>query len=406
MNVYLTAALLIVIIISCLGILMFLSGKIQRWRFHHKPPPIPPQAQSIHALYPLQQCYAPVTSMSSNIAHYSFQQEETFLLFPFARFELCLKSTASYPSSFSGVNEPQRFSTMPEIHFYKEAADDRFGKKMSLITEFQTGDAVFDDNVFIDTKVDLSFLKNLLASEVLRNNIVQLLSDGWSSITLFGRTSPISVQVEDSALLSSKKEDIDAHLNAVKVIASTLPSIQVDAPQKMSYDSGDKLLFANVILGLGAIALFILGRDQWLVLSENFETNSQLLSLLVWVSTLPVFFVILKGHSFSMKAFLYNACLGFFSLMLGTNPFLRCLNAQLDNSPKKEVTVEILEKSETAPNIKYTYIRIGQSEITPEATILISQQKLASLDKEVQIQVRSGALSEVWLDTILSNPQD
>jgi len=397
MNVYVTAVVLMVGIVLLLGGLIFLALQFDRWRFQSKNLPIPSQAKFIDNIYPLQHNYTPVTTLSHDMHHYTFQREDTYILLPSEPIELCLQGTSSYPSSFSGNDNQHSFVLMPEIHFSGESTDERLGKKLALIKEFQTGDAEFDESVFIDTNVSLTFLDSLLSSDILRTAILDLLGSGWSTVTIFGHFSPVSMQAIDTSILSPDRAPLDTSLDTLRIIQSQLPSISVQNPKKIAYDLGDKLLLANIILGLGAIAISLLGRDQWIILNDHFLEQSLLLSIIIWILTIPIFFRFLRGYSFSLKAFASNTCLMLFSLVLGCNPFLRWINAQFDDSPIQEVVVEILEKPDVPANISYTYIGIQKSEFTPATTILISQEQLASLDNSVHLQVRSGALSEVWL---------
>ena len=404
MTYYLTAVLLIVSFPALLFGLARLGMLINRWRFRSSTLALPDNAEGLDQFSEWQHRYANVTSSSPDVHHYTCQSNDQFFLLSSSLLTLCIKGGQHYPKHFSMEKQPSHQSTsLPEVRFSLEDSESRFGKKIALVSEFQTGDHSFDDQVFIDTVISNDLLRTLLSIAPLRKHVLFLLNSGWNEVVLFGSLTPVSVTATSASTVFHDQSSFDDHLQNIQDLRDSLPSIQVTNPEQMMYHSGDRLLAANSVLALSAVLVFVLGRERWLILDDSFQQGTTLLSIGAWLLSLPLLYLALRGQSSSFKSFSVNSAIGLLTLLLGFNPTIRLINAAFDQSQSVDVVVPILSLEDDVPELPYTYVRVGASPHSPEATLLINRSHLVSEKESIRVRIQNGLLDEPWLVEILSN---
>lgn len=71
---------------------------------------------------------------------------------------------------------------VPAMRFVSEGASHKLGKSLRLMKEVQTGDALFDRDVFIRSQAPAEEVKAFLATEHVRKSIRSMLSSGFHSV--------------------------------------------------------------------------------------------------------------------------------------------------------------------------------------------------------------------------------
>ena len=130
---------------------------------------VPPIMHPIHDVYPL----------SVNNRRWQFKRQHTYYVIPLSNKNIItigIVKDEEYPANFQNHQKQKTIALeyQPKIILKKERGIDVSTKEIGLVKEFQTGDRIFDDAIFIVTDAPDSFLRDLFASSVLRHTILRL----------------------------------------------------------------------------------------------------------------------------------------------------------------------------------------------------------------------------------------
>lgn len=88
-------------------------------------------------------------------------------------------------ASYREARTPKREAPRPmKIQLREESSSDRAAKQRGVAVEAQTGDASFDERVFIDSPSSHETVRAVLASEALRSAVIRLFDRGFSDIVI------------------------------------------------------------------------------------------------------------------------------------------------------------------------------------------------------------------------------
>lgn len=123
--------------------------------------------------------------------------------------------------------EPPLSATRPMlITLREERYDDVDAKQSGVSVEFQTGDADFDDKVYVDTNTPHEVLAKVLGSQALRDAVLELRREGINRIVLDDASSMITCSLYTFA--HSKHDETRAArlMNAMATIARETPRVE------------------------------------------------------------------------------------------------------------------------------------------------------------------------------------
>jgi hypothetical protein len=107
-----------------------------------------------------------------------------------------------------------------------ETPDDVDGKRQGIAVEFQTGDAAFDDEVYINTDTPHEVLNQVLASRALREAVIRLFREGISYVTLDDDGSMISCSLYTFAHRKHDGTRAERILSAMATLALETPPVE------------------------------------------------------------------------------------------------------------------------------------------------------------------------------------
>lgn len=244
------------------------------------------------------------------------------------------------------------FGKLP-ILFRKETSTDRFGKRIGLNVETETGDAVFDDEVYVETDARRDDVEALLSDATTRQAILQLLRMGVTSVEMFRGASSLRAQaVRPTAEVVRSTPKI---VELLGVIADNLPAFE-SSPAGRSGPLGPAIV--AVASMLGAFLAFVFGMlagSKFQILQPGAVLSCVGVGLGVWVAACVLTFVLVRGRSDALRTFAFVFFSGVFAFPSATVGVAATANALLDQSKVTSHEVRIRRRWITTSKNNKTY---------------------------------------------------
>ena len=193
-------------------------------------------------------------------------------------------------------NPPESFEALPTIQLYSEKRPQKIAKELSLVSEIQIGIPEFDDKIFINTMAPEFFVRSILSSPQLQENVLSLLQANWTSITLYSVHSPIQLHHNRG---TPPEGNVDQYLDNIEAIYKELPEIKT----KQKYAPMGFNAWLNIAISICFIPLlfFILETDNPLaILDPGFLKISITSHLFLILLSTFVLFELQRGNSQSL----------------------------------------------------------------------------------------------------------
>jgi hypothetical protein len=295
---------------------------------------------------------------------------------------------------------------LPLIQFRRESGVDRFGRRLWLNREVQTGDAVFDAEVYIETDERAETVREFLAAPALRDAIraAVLRSDGvWT-----GRKG-VNAAAFGSASRPVTFDKVHALLALVAPVAAAARPAP-DAVGEPRRARGDLLAPAMTwafIAGLGLLAVLLVVRpDGYGPYLTRDATRLRRIVHAAWLATALASVLWMRGHSRSLRNIaVFNFFAGFgFPWLLPI--VLGIANALLDKSPPVVRGSTVLEtfsrRSSDGRSTAYLVRYTGLTDSRDWGTYALRFDTWRRLHPGdlLRIVIRRGALGWTWLESI------
>ncbi len=148
-----------------------------------------------------------------------------------------------------------------QIVLRPEAYGDIQAKEQGVNREHQTGDATFDDAVYVDSPTTENEVLRAILNPEVRAAVRDLFALGLRRITIDDTLSNVEAYVSEFATAQEKPNRAELMLDAFARLLSSVPAVRdsgaVHAPAPFGWLTGLGGVLA-AILGLGAIPLFFL----------------------------------------------------------------------------------------------------------------------------------------------------
>lgn len=228
---------------------------------------------------------------------------------------------------------------LPKIAFVTEKPSHVEGKERGVMTEVQTGDASFDDEVYIESAASESDVRAVLAAPGVRRAIRHLLRDAANVVMDENGVRLFVGRLHDPWA----PKDLRRRIECMRVVAG--------APRPLVTDYvpvPPRVRIVKNIVGWSyplAILLTILGLAKWCPLHAEVVVGCIAAGVVIALLMLPVWTLLLRGRSTSHREILTWRITTFTYAPLLVLGGLTTINGAFDDSKERYVTMKIVSVS-------------------------------------------------------------
>lgn len=290
-------------------------------------------------------------------------------------------------------------ANLPDVEMRKESGTDRFGKRIGLNYELQTGDPLFDEHVFVVCGRDNTVLNRLLEPDGVRKGVLFVLQSGFDRIA-FGKNG-FTTHKQCGGAFTITTQQFEEILAALEMIQQALPNFREG---EIRYQTFKPFMLVGVSLTvsvIGGLILVIAGSSQYPPLDNALYFSGIGAGLMVWLVTLFLAGRFLRGKPDAFRAWLTGTVLG-----LGIAPLLcvgmaLVLNGYFDTSTPVPHTARVQDMQTVRNKNSRTYYVHVKSWRPTEPTLKIKVPPLyyqsQSIGKNANITTKSGYLGWEWV---------
>jgi hypothetical protein len=262
---------------------------------------------------------------------------------PLAQPPVIKGAAAPVVGPFRGAARPRITSPAP-LTLRLETGFDRTGKSLRINRETQTGDAVFDERIYVESEASDALVLAALADPITRANVMACLDLGCASLKLddagnLGAELPLTR--ED--LLAP--EGLTRLLDTLGAAAEAIPPLQ---------GSGHHRTLAGMLPTIAVIGtflswpLFYLADWLWEPIDYDLYPTAALGGAALWVVSLPFLVWILRGRSVSLRDLVICVAALAIGLPLGGTDLLLIVNGAFDTSTPVVYETQVLSLRRTS----------------------------------------------------------
>ncbi len=311
-------------------------------------------------------------------------------------------------ASGAGYRAVDAFVDPQPIVLRRESAIDRFGKRLGINREVQTGDRAFDDAVYVESDVPHERLGEILRSGALRPAVEAILGHApFARVGLFeddGRA--LRVSFVPDGLRPLQRDALAALLDASARVAESLPPVaQSGRPRPRNLRNVATIaILCSIIAG---ILFGVIASASTRHVTNGATATGVLVGMGLWLLAVPLLVLFYRGRSTSLRDVIVTT----FALGL-TLPFtavgaIATANAAGIEAPPQRHEVEVLKKWKTSgKNTTYSVLvssyRPGKSKLSISLR-RVEYERLPSSGRVV-LTTREGRLGWDLLDSIEPQP--
>jgi hypothetical protein len=273
----------------------------------------------------------------------------------------------------------------------KETRLDRTGKSLRINRETQTGDAAFDERVYLESDAPDSAVLAALVDPTLRASVMKCLDLGAASVTLdLEGNLTISRPLPQADLLGVDK--LTPLIDALGAAAEAIPPL-VAVRQARPFAA--KVMIAAVVSAVVSVPLFFLCNALWETVGVDLYTSCAIVGFLLWFLALPILILVQRGRSDSLRMIVTSAISLLFSLPVTGTDLALTLNGLFDTSPPVTHEQRVLSRRATSGKNTTYYVTLaswhpGEEKI--ELTVGSSLYYKLAEGAEVRLTTSLGAL--------------
>ncbi len=262
---------------------------------------------------------------------------------PLAQPPVIKRAAAPVVGPFRGAARPRITSPAPLI-LRLETQIDRTGKSLRINRETQTGDAVFDERIYVESEASDALVLAALAAPITRASVMACLDHGCTSLTL-----------DDAGNLGAElplpREDLLAP-DGLTTLLDTLGAA-AEAIPPLQGSSHDRTL-AGVLPGFALLGtflswpLFYLADWLWEPIDHDLYSTAALGGVALWIISLPFLVWILRGRSVSLRDLVICVVALAIGLPLGGTDLLLFVNGALDTSTPVVYETQVMSLRRTS----------------------------------------------------------
>ena len=303
-----------------------------------------------------------------------------------------VKTGVHVPTSgpFRGDLRPRITSPAP-LTLRLETRVDRAGKSLRINRETQTGDAVFDERIYLESEATDDLVLAVLADPSVRANVISCLTLGAASLTLDAEGNlgiDFPLPSEDAAAPAR----LALLLDTLAAAAEAIPPLQGE-PRRRTF--AGRLSIVAVLGTLVSWPLYYLVNWLWEPIGNDLYASAALGGLALWIVTLPVLYFVLRGRAVSLRELLTSAIALAIGFPLGGADLLLTLNGALDTSrPEPHATQVTRLRSSSGKGSSYhvTVVSWHPGEEAIEIKISSALYSTLSRGQQLTVTTRQGFL--------------
>jgi hypothetical protein len=296
----------------------------------------------------------------------------------------------------------QILERMPRIRLRPENKRDIWGKRLRLNREVQTGDAAFDEAVYIESDATDDEVAAMLSSPRLREAVLALLSLGCSDVGLNYESQHVAAgwrQVERLDTFAGAV--VDRALEQIAVIQDELPGFASVAYDTSSPRGTGFIVVAGIMASMGFLPA------TWGSVTYQPLGSKALVGIVVLVAT-PLFilacWLYVRRSSAALRALVWTAGLSILGVPLTSGGTTLALNGMLD-SKRYEQRVTVIKRwiSKSDDSTSY-YIRVKPwPPHQLPVKIQVDQDDYERLiSEQCTVRLGPGAFGIEWYDGVVS----
>ncbi len=296
-----------------------------------------------------------------------------------------------------------------QVVFRRESSLDRFGKRVRVNRELQTGDRAFDHEVYVESDASDADLSAIVGSPSLRQGVLVALQ--WArSITLekqgFLTLHRFHLLPEDFT-----EESIKWATDTLSRMAGALPLLS-PAPRRTRGAFQRWLVVGTVVGSIVAMVAIIVPALVWETTGHELQQTAARASLITWPAWAALCFFALRGRSTGLRDVILTLSLSLVGVPMGWVAGLYLLNCGLDSAQPATYEASIVDGRISRGKSTTYYVSVKSWRPGPESLTLrvtsgqYRAYRAAPGKVLAVVTTKPGRLGFEWLQSISIEPDD
>lgn len=289
----------------------------------------------------------------------------------------------------------------PVLTLRPESTADRVGKRLRMNRELHTGDAHFDQRVYIESDAPDAVLGAVLASDKVRAGVLALIEAGCGKLELDARagTFETSYVVRKDGSVATPLKGILAHLVSV---VGALPVFRGDQTWRPPLFQRLSLPVCGTLMWVG-IGLTVAGGVLFPTVEMGAFVKALFVGLGIWLPVTALAALLARGTSRAWRTLGYVAIPLFVGLPLCGGGGLVVANGYLDREQPTSYTAPIVDKKKVRGNKSTKYfVHVREWRPGSQTEFKVSEDLflVAEVGRTLAITIGPGRYGIEWIVSI------
>lgn len=295
---------------------------------------------------------------------------------------------------------------LPAATFSAETSRDILGKRLGLNAEIQTGDAAFDDAVYVEPDTDAALVEELLQLPEVRSAIAAAVDDRTSVVTNHeGRQLALSWQSEDAPI---DRQALGAAMAKLAAVAEAWPAVSSLEPAPSVGTTAIVVGCLLAALSIVSIAAATTAFQMFLPLGDGFQTVGNVAMGVAIALGLALAWHVSRRRARGLQRFFCLVAFAFGILPWDVGTALALGNA-LGIEPDQRIPTRVLSVSQTrggkGGTVCYAKLAPWRKELAgTDVKIACSQYDHALTRPSATALVGRGRFGWQWVDSVELGP--
>lgn len=286
------------------------------------------------------------------------------------------------------------------VKFRRETGSDRWGKRLRINRELQTGDSSFDDLVYVESDASDDDLRRILAAAEVRQGVLACLS--WFTDLTLERDGYLSVHKAGLQHGELSEEYFAWVADTLARMAAALP-LMSPAPTRTRGAWKRGLVIATIVASIVAFLAVIVPVSVWETTGKELQRVAFVGSVVTWLAFAAFSFLALRARSTGFRDIILTLGFSLFGVPCAWVTTLYCVNCGLDFAAPSAHETEVLERwanrgKSTSYHVKLRPWRPGPR--TLGARVSFAQYGAMPKGSVVVVTTKPGRLGFEWLQGI------
>jgi hypothetical protein len=291
----------------------------------------------------------------------------------------------------------------PHLTVRRESRMDRLGKSLRINREVQTGDALFDDAVYIESDAADADVIAVLGEDRARRAVVALLDLGFKQIGIndLGDTLTAGYQTSNFAAVDPVRlRPAAEHLRA---IARSLPRFSGPVVRPSFWDRATFAVTGSIVFAIGALIALLSFKSAYPPITADASGTGMLVGLAAWIVALPILVLLLRGRATSFRMLIICASVLLAGLPMSAVASTIGMNGALDDArPVAHPTHVLGTRTVRGKNSTTYYVSVAGWRDKQPVELEVSRSFMNSVSRGTQVivTVGPGYFGWEWLRSI------